>query len=322
MMDTKPTLLDEDLYLEMLAMPRGTKDLQELFIRTYLNDTRFKRDDYGNLYMNIIKDTYVFSEWPDTAFMCHIDTVHRPNLTEVPVYAQQGTAYTDNTVNCLGADCTTGIFIMLNMIENQVPGLYCFFLDEEVGGLGSQWAAENLNWGEYNHAISFDRYGTQSIITHQMGERTASEEFAEELSERFFEEGLDYEGDDSGVFTDSYSFGGVIHNRTNLSVGYYNQHTNSETQDLNFLLELCNAVCTISWTNLPLGNIEPDYEPDYSDFFHDDFGTGFPLVDDLLDLLNYHADEPIADDIERDLEFILQEYSNLDENDPFHIGKN
>jgi len=322
-MDNKPTLLDEDLYLEMLAMPRGTKDLQELFIRTYLNDTRFKRDDYGNLYLNIVNDAYVLSKGPDTAFMCHIDTVHQPSLTEVPVYAQQGIAYTDNTVNCLGADCTTGIFILLTMIENQVPGLYCFFLDEEVGGLGSQWAAENLNWGEYNHAISFDRFGTQSIITHQMNERTASDDFADELAERFFAEGLDYEGDASGVFTDSYSFEGVIHNRTNLSVGYYNQHTNSEIQDLNFLLELCNAVCTISWANLPLGNIEPYCESDSPDFYHDDyFGTGFPLVDDLLDLLNYHADEPIVDDIERGLEFLLQKYSNLDEDDPFYIGKN
>jgi hypothetical protein len=40
--------------------------------------------------------------------------------------------------NCLGADCTTGVWLILEMIKANVPGVYVIHSDEEVGGKGAR----------------------------------------------------------------------------------------------------------------------------------------------------------------------------------------
>ena len=60
------------------------------------------------------------------------------------------------------------------MIAADVPGTYIFHREEEIGGKGSGWIADNKdNWlSNYSSCIAFDRYGNNSIITHQGMERT------------------------------------------------------------------------------------------------------------------------------------------------------
>jgi predicted metal-dependent phosphotriesterase family hydrolase len=71
------------------------------------------------------------------------------------------------------------------MIENNIPGLYYFFLGEEVGCVGSKKVA-NVQKTEkiegINKVISFDRRGTDSVITFQSSQRCCSETFGEALS--------------------------------------------------------------------------------------------------------------------------------------------
>lgn len=310
--------LKESLYLDMLSMPRGTRELQELFISTYFSKLSYDRDDYGNVYVRV-------GDIPDVAFMSHLDTVHRPDVSFVETETVRefvSLGYVSlspgATANCLGADCTTGIWIMLNMILNQVPGLYCFFLDEEVGCLGSQWAVTNLSWTGIDHAISFDRYGTDSIITHQMGINTASYEFVDELASRLNAEGMNYARDDQGVYTDSYSFVGTIPNCTNLSVGYYNQHTPGEYQDLVFLSKLIDVCCSISWSGLPTGETEDflDYPSYWEDTTPDEESYSYFILDKIEELL--HSNPQIEDDLEK----LIEKYKSDDVklNDPFYVG--
>lgn len=40
--------------------------------------------------------------------------------------------------NCLGADCTSGIWLILEMIQAQVPGIYVVHTDEEIGRKGAE----------------------------------------------------------------------------------------------------------------------------------------------------------------------------------------
>ena len=72
---------------------------------------------------------------------------------------------------------------MLEMIKASVPGLYIFHRDEEVGGKGSKYIS--INTPEIlkgiQFAIAFDRYGTTSVITEQMGGKCASREFADSI---------------------------------------------------------------------------------------------------------------------------------------------
>lgn len=110
-------------------------------------------------------------------------------------------------------------------------------------------------WGKLTHCISFDRKGYTSIITEQWGGQCASDEFALDLADVIAQADVNkrldkFVSDPTGSFTDSANFTDVISECTNLSVGYFNQHTANETQDLVFVENLCDALCQIDWTVL------------------------------------------------------------------------
>lgn len=155
---------------------------------------------------------------------------------------------------CLGADCTTGVWLILQMIEAGCPGVYVIHEDEEIGCIGSGCIVDEYkrltdeekeeHWiSKVDIAMSFDRYGEESIITYQSSSRTASDEFAESLGDitkEFFKENgyLQLKADDGGSYTDSNEYSDVISECTNISVGYYNQHGTSEKQNIDYLVML------------------------------------------------------------------------------------
>lgn len=204
-------------------------------------------DGYGNLYVMIGQPSVIYSS--------HTDTVHRdtdPFQQTVYIDDTESRLFKGEDKMCLGADCGTGVWIMLQMIKAKVPGLYIFHRAEEIGGLGSGWIADNPqastdseheHWLQhYAQCIAFDRYGTKSIITHQGMERTCSNEYADALSAVL---GMGHGPDDGGSFTDSKNYCHLIPECTNLSVGYKHQHSNNEYQDLDYLLELTDRLCTV-----------------------------------------------------------------------------
>lgn len=185
-----------------------------------------------------------------TIFASHFDTACK-NQTQVNHFIDGDIIRTDKT-SILGADDKAGVTIMLWMIKHNIPGLYYFFFGEEVGCIGSGLAAKFVEVkGLYDRIISFDRRGTTSIITHQSYTRTCSDEFGKELAKQLNKKGLDYKIDDTGVYTDSAEFTSVIPECTNVSVGYYQEHTTNEHQDIRHLTELANACLFVDWENLP-----------------------------------------------------------------------
>ena len=154
--------------------------------------------------------------------------------------------------DCLGADCTSGIYLILEMIKTGIEGVYCIFADEEIGCVGSTAMAEDLKRSQEQNLyhplascdimISFDRMGDNSIITHQSGIRTASDEFANSLSAELE---MGHIADNTGSYTDSNEFAKLIPECTNLSVGYLGQHTANEDQDFNYLTDLLYSLTFI-----------------------------------------------------------------------------
>ena len=140
--------------------------------------------DYEDEYGNFIKHVGGLSA--GVIWSCHTDTVHRnTDSTHQRICVDQAQTRLFKEHNDgmpPGADCGTGVWIML-MIAADVPGTYIFHREEEIGGKGSGWIADNKdNWlSNYSSCIAFDRYGNNSIITHQGMERTCSDEFATEL---------------------------------------------------------------------------------------------------------------------------------------------
>lgn len=190
----------------------------------------------------------------DVAFMAHLD--QRTNeYTQVPVIVSEDWVYSLGN-NILGADNLAGVAVLLYMYAHRVPGQYHLFFGEEDGGIGSHELASQmaLSGDTFDLAVSFDRRGTQSLVTHQMGTRMCSSELEDALIQAFEDEGIMLHPDPTGVFTDCASFfdEGVTVQSVNISVGYENEHTSRERQNLAYLRELGEATVRIFWDALPV----------------------------------------------------------------------
>lgn len=244
------------LKLTSKTYPHGT----ELELKDHL-PSGYKEDGCGNFYVEIGKN-------PTTMFTCHLDTADRKQ-TKVK-HIIDGNFIKSDGYSILGADDKAGMTVLLYMIEKQVPGLYYFFIGEERGCVGSGRLARN--WKEHyfsnyiTKCISFDRRGTDSVITEQLYGVCCSDEFAKELSKRLnaVELTFNYKPDPTGIYTDSAQFTNLISECTNISVGYYSEHTHSEKQDIKHLEKLCEAVSKIDWETLPIVK-EPGVDYEYFD---------------------------------------------------------
>lgn len=219
---------------------RHNTDTEILFCMDFMQDFEpiiSKEDGMIAAFVHRIGDAPVM--WSS-----HTDTVHREDgFVDLEYDKDFGAILVRNQKSCLGADDGVGIWMMLNMIRANVPGLYVFHRAEEVGGIGSSIIAaefpELLEGIKY--AIAFDRKGDSSIITHQ-GARCCSDEFARTFAAKMYNQGIDMILDDSGVFTDTANYTHLIPECTNISCGYYDQHSGNEMLDVEFANRLLDAI--------------------------------------------------------------------------------
>lgn len=209
-----------------------------------------KRDKFGNYY-------YVIGN-SDTAFACHLDTASR-NKTKVNLieFEKDGDTFigTDGS-SILGADDKAGVTVLMYMMAKKIPGVYWFFYGEERGGQGSSKVANDYDSYPFmkgvKKIISFDRRNYFSVVTNQMRLQCCSDEFGKSLADELGKSGLKMSLDPTGVFTDSAIFVDIIPECVNVSVGYFNEHTGDEIQNLTFLEKLCKACVKVNWSGLTI----------------------------------------------------------------------
>jgi hypothetical protein len=230
---------DTFLRLTNMTYPYGCEDqLASLLPKGY------QVDEDGNYFYEIID-----SIESKIIFTCHLDTACKKQ--EIVNHVFDGNFVRTDGKTILRADDKAGMTILLFMIYHNVPGLYYFFIGEEVGCIGSKAASFRKDFfSKYEKIVSFDRRDTCSIITYQSSRRCCSDEFADSLSKEYSKYGLTLEKDDGGVYTDSAEFTDIIPECTNISVGYYKEHTHQEYQDIRFLERLANASVLINWSRL------------------------------------------------------------------------
>ena len=279
--------------VEMLQYmrPEGS-NTQKNFCLEYLEPVFGKPDTYGNYIHHVgVK--------PRICFTSHHDTVHKAEgMQKVVVNDNIITVADPKVSSCLGADCTTGIWLMLNMISEGVEGTYVVHAAEEIGCQGSKALVyDNPVWLDHIDAvISFDRYGTKSVITHQMGVRTASDAFAKSFSDALNMPQL--VADDGGSYTDSNEYANIISECTNISVGYYSQHTTKETQSLVYAELLLTHLLQADWTKIVAERDPSVYESIYKPYSYKDYrylesfdhDTSEDLVNLVLDYPDRVAD--------------------------------
>ena len=233
--------------VEMLKTRRPSFSLAvDYFCEDFLADLGGVFDHYGNYIVRVGRSRVLWSS--------HTDTVHRlGGRQKVVLCGDMLRLATGETSNALGADCSTGVWLMSEMIRAGVPGLYIFHANEEAGGVGSDYIATKTPelLREVDFAIAFDRKGLDSVITHQMGRRCCSDAFAQSLARLL--PGA-YRLDETGSFTDTanYADGYLVAECTNISVGYFDQHSAKECQSLSHALALRETLLSFDETKLVL----------------------------------------------------------------------
>ena len=265
-MKIKEFIIDTFLRLTSKTCPYGYEDDFVQDVMSFIFPDDIKKDIHGNYFYQVGKSRTIFAS--------HIDTVSK-DYVDVNQLFDGNIVRTDGNTT-LGADDKAGVTVMLWMIRNKIPGLYYFFIGEEVGCIGSGLASKYGDFkGKYDKIISFDRRGTNSVITYQSSTRCCSDKFAQDLSDQLNKSGMSYKKDDTGVYTDSAEFTSIIPECTNISVGYYKEHTTQEHQDINHLVNLANACINVNWEKLPVKRdpsvIDYKYYPswDWSDYKKD-----------------------------------------------------
>jgi hypothetical protein len=224
----------------------GTKRLTDWLQERAPAHARMHRDAAGNLHV----DTRI-SKTNRTLFVAHVDTVHRkagPNKIK-----QTNTHwYADGAA--LGADDGAGVAMLMHLLHAGVDAYYIFTQGEECGGIGATHIAKTQIdlLSEFDRAIAFDRRGIDSVITHQGRGRCCSDAFADALSAALSaDDTLMYLPDSTGVYTDTAEFIEVIPECTNISVGYYSEHSDKESLDILHFTALAKRVAKIDWDSLP-----------------------------------------------------------------------
>ncbi len=213
----------------------------------------------GNLIIEV-------GEGSRTLFSSHTDTVHRTGVKQNVFIDPETMKFTTDSGQCLGGDDGTGIWLMLELIKAEVPGLYIFHRAEEVGGQGSSWIVNNtpeLLQG-YDRAVAFDRKDDWSIITCQGGVRTCSDPFAYDLAAKL---GMNHKPDTTGSFTDTANYDDIIPECTNLSVGYHNAHSARENQEIEYVIKFRDALIKVDWESLVTDRDPQNKQYDYGGYY-------------------------------------------------------
>ena len=273
------------LRLTSKTVPYGHEDLLVNSMRE-LFPKGMQKDEWGNYFYKVGESRSIFA--------AHLDTVSKDYQNVTHVF--EGNLIKTDGKTTLGADDKAGITVLLWMIQNNVPGLYYFFIGEEVGCIGSGNAAKfGFFKGNYDRIISFDRRDVSSIITYQSSSRCCSDEFADTLCRELNQtREMSYRKDTGGVYTDSAEFTHLIPECTNVSVGYYREHTTSESQNICHLTSLADACIRVDWEKLPTKrNPEVQEWKDYSyptssnwsrkDYGYDDWDESCGYGDSMSD---------------------------------------
>jgi hypothetical protein len=242
-------------------------------------------DGAGNLHVDAR-----ITDYHRTLFVAHVDTVHR----DVGVNAVRKTDthwYADGSQ--LGADDGAGVALLMHMMHNEVAGYYIFTQGEERGGIGAKYLADHKQklLAEFDRAIAFDRRGIDSVITHQGWGRCCSDEFGAMLCSELGKgnDNLMHLNDDTGVYTDTAEFTGVIAECTNISVGYQFEHTEKEELNMVYFQQLADAVLVVDWDFLPV--VRDPFEPEPDDRYTSSSWATSYKTQDAFGLYKYGTDE-------------------------------
>jgi tripeptide aminopeptidase len=272
-----------------------TQDMQ-IFILEYIKELQkdhackytVKQDQYKNIYVTKKLRNITDTIYP--TMVCHIDTVHEIN-NSVEVIEKDNVMFAMDMLKVeqygIGGDDKVGIYITLEMLKSFDNFKAVFFLDEEVGCVGSNQADMSF-FDDSTFILQCDRQGEEDFV-NVIG---STKLYNNEIQDQILPILVDYNRKQvPGGMTDVQSIAKQTKCQVaNMSCGYYNPHQETEFIDLIVVedtLKMCEEILQI--TSDKLYRMERVVEQDYNYYDTYDFDLLCPkcntrtLLDDFDD---------------------------------------
>lgn len=206
--------------------------------------------------------------------VAHMDVVHSWNISHDSYY--ELVPFREDThlwsPTGLGADDRFGVVAALELLQNCSSVGALFTRDEEIGAIGASVMSSQLPL-DFGQGVSFlvqiDRKGTDDAVFYNLSEEASNKESPSIFFMDFIEESMRESG--HPVYTARGSFSdisvlapalGVC--AVNLSASYFNEHTDTETGDVQSLFSTIKALKTMLNSDEPEIHGEwPYVEKDY-----------------------------------------------------------
>lgn len=293
--------MNKDLLFQLYAIhsPSGNTKKMRKYLKKQASmrgATKIEQDSFGNIF--ITKGTSM--TYPCLA--AHVDQVQQNHSKDFTVFEKDGIAFGWSSKSMaqqgLGADDKNGIFICLECLEKYDVIKIAFFVDEEVGCVGSSKCDLSF-FKDCRFIIEPDRMGGYDLITSMCCGQVCSKDFIASLGANIF--GFTEE---CGTITDVGELveRGVGISCLNVSCGYYNPHSDKEVTNLAELVNCLNFVCDViencvdvyPFEHVPYyyNSTGTKYQGSSKDFWDDYYGSDDEFYDDYT----YYYDGGFYDD--------------------------
>ena len=230
--------------LRIQSHSRECEAMQEfIFDHAFEKGYNIDMDDVGNLYIvKGVSDTY-------PCVVAHMDTVHFVTKHGIEVAEFVGNpnivfGMNPNThrLTGIGGDDKCGIYAALHCLEVLPACKVAFFVDEEIGCVGSSQADMSF-FENCRFVLQADRRGNDDFVNDICGP-LSSKQFMADVKPIISSYGYSFT---KGMMTDVQSLrdNNVGISVANMSAGYYNPHSESEYIDLEDLATVCNMMVDI-----------------------------------------------------------------------------
>ena len=226
----------------------------------------FRQDRHGNIYaVKGNRESY-------PCVVAHMDEVHRRKTGTYAAHLVAdsmivGYDHKRKRMTGIGADDKNGIWICLKCLEDFKAVKCAFFVQEEIGCIGSGHADMSF-FSDCRFVIQCDRKGNGDMVTQINGMRLCSNEFISAVDPRRY----GYKPA-QGLATDVAALkrNGLEVSCVNLSCGYYEPHTDNE---YTILADLCKCyrfvrhiICCHKETSTHIPETERKPFPGYYELF-------------------------------------------------------
>ena len=228
----------------------------------------YSKDKYGNIYVTKgDADLY-------PTMVCHIDTVHSIN-DNVRIVRTGDKMFAIDSTNChrigIGGDDKVGIYITLCCLRKFDNFKAVFFLDEEVGCVGSS----NADFDYFNDStivLECDRRGYGDFVTNISGTKLSDDTFIEDIQHIIDE--YKFVTCNGGI-TD---VGEIAENNdvqvANMSCGYYEPHSDNEyivISEVEKVKRMCMKI--LAATQLKRYTMDKDSRVTYYDYGYGNYNA-------------------------------------------------